>query len=62
MVQHCPQRLRPLMCDSKGMNVPSLELFLGEGLHHEVVVLRIKEVYTHGQAQFLSWVSHPCLA
>lgn len=54
MVQHCPQRLRPLMCDSKGMNVPSLELFLGEGLHHEVVVLRIKEVYTHGQAQFLS--------
>lgn len=54
MVQHCPQRLRPLMCDSKGMNVPSLELFLGEGLHHEVVVLRIKEVYMHGQAQFLS--------
>lgn len=53
-VQHYPQRLRPLMCDSKVMNVPDLELYLGKGLHHEVVVLRIKKVYMHGQAQFLS--------
>lgn len=42
------------MCDSKVMNVPDLELYLGKGLHHEVVVLRIKKVYMHGQAQFLS--------
>lgn len=42
------------MCDSKGMNVPSVELYLGEVLNHDVVVFRIKEVYMHDQAQFRS--------
>lgn len=33
-------------------------VYLGEGLHHEVVVFRIKKVYMHSQAQILSQVSH----
>lgn len=33
-------------------------LYLGAGLRHGVVVFRIKKVYMHGQAQFLSRVSH----
>lgn len=59
MVQHCPQRIKPLICYSKRMNVRVLGgLCLGEGLRHGVAVFRIKKVYMHGQAQILSQVSH----
>lgn len=55
MVQLCPQRLRPLVCDSKGMNVPTLELYLGEDLHHEVVVFNQGSLYAwSGTISFLS--------
>lgn len=37
-------------------------LYLGEGLHHGVVVVRIKKVYMHGQAQLLSRVCHALLS
>lgn len=33
-------------------------IYLGEGLRHGVVVVRMKKVYMHGQAQFISQVSH----